>query len=286
MTLRLPARSLAIRATPSGRIVLNSPDRPTREFTHEFVEWGSVTKVLTAQAIASLRADGLISYDTVLGDVLPSSRADDRLLTDVVAHVAGLCPMHSGAPRGILGDPCAPFDSLWPVAHLLERVGEIRPAGEYTYSNLGYALLGSVVERVTRRSWVDVVTSRVLCESSDATLKPDKDRRCLPRDLRHQFREPWGLSTGNYAPAGGMWSTVEGLLDFGRDQLNSGFAFARGSGWARLGEFVRGANGRTRDTDLSVVLDMNSESVTLVHSIRTRPGSSWRTAQRLAGYLA
>lgn len=286
MTFRLPARSLAVRVTPKDRMVLSSPDRAVEECSRDVIEWGSITKVLTAQAIAALRADGLISQCTVLGDILPPSPAADRRLSDVVSHKAGLPRMHAGAARGVFSDPCRPFDTHQPVERMLDRLGEVRRPGEHRYSNLGYALLGSVIERVAEASWRDAVINRLLPESLHVTLQPAADRRCLPRDVRGRRREPWSLSTGNYAPAGGLWSTVDGLAVFGRDQLDRGIAFARESGWTQLSDSISGVNGRTRDTDVSVVLDRNSGSVVVVHSLRVRPGVSWKAAQALTDHVA
>jgi len=56
----------------------------------------------------------------------------------------------------------------------------VRPRGEYVYSNLGYALLGEVLDRV-HGDWFEAVRQNVLEPAGigTATIDPDPDQRVL-----------------------------------------------------------------------------------------------------------
>ena len=86
----------------------------------------------------------------------------------------------------------------------------------FHYSNLAFALLGQIVERLEARSWGDVVTQRILAplEMKDTGLAPDEAGRALG----YQVHPHTGVATLEprfdlraTAPLGGLWSTVADL---------------------------------------------------------------------------
>lgn len=137
----------------------------------------SVTKMFTACAVTSLVADGLVSFDSRVVDVLPPERRPRTLLPAVTVHhllchtsgIADYCEEDEDSPAYL-----ADYADLWRdrPSHLFTRpedflplFGELppyRPPGErFQYSNAGYIVLGLVVEELTGHAYTDVVQQRV-----------------------------------------------------------------------------------------------------------------------------
>lgn len=104
---------------------------------------GSLTKQFTAAAILRLEMEGLVSVDDTLGDHVAGLPDDQAAITlhQLLTHTSGL-PVGLGADD----EPIGRSDYLalvgdTPLIH--------EPGGTYEYSNVGYALLGAVIEVVT-----------------------------------------------------------------------------------------------------------------------------------------
>ncbi len=107
---------------------------------------GSITKQFTAAAILKLEMQGRLKTDDVMARYLPGVPDDKRAITihQLLTHTAGLPPV-SGDDREPIGREA--FEKLVlsrPLAH---------PPGTYEYSNIGYSLLASIVERVSGRAY-------------------------------------------------------------------------------------------------------------------------------------
>lgn len=127
---------------------------------------GSCTKAMTATVFGRLVDRGLIEFDTTLGEVFPER-------VDQMARAFRTMPMHAflSHSSGIARDPAAStFRALRrstasPRAQRLFLVAEAlreQPKPERGYSNLGYILLGAVIERVTGQSWEAALTRDVM----------------------------------------------------------------------------------------------------------------------------
>lgn len=101
---------------------------------------GSLTKQFTAAAILRLEMDGVVSVDDPLGEHVPGLPDDKAAITlhQLLTHTSGL-------PRDI-GTDYEPISR----SDFLAAVGETpllhEPGGEFEYSNVGYAILGAVIE--------------------------------------------------------------------------------------------------------------------------------------------
>lgn len=121
---------------------------------------GSLTKVLTAVTALALAERELIDLDLPVGKYLTSLRvqpAPGPTLRQLLAHVGG-------APPGAwLHSPGSVAPSF---AHAVNGVVELSssPGERWEYSNIGYSVVGQVLEDVVGASFTTVV--------SDAVLKP------------------------------------------------------------------------------------------------------------------
>ncbi len=150
---RVPGAQLAV-LRDGERVVVQTgvedQDRGTPMTEDSAVPTGSVTKVATATVVMALVADDDLELDQPVADVLG---------------VAGL----SGAltPRRLLSHTSGlPSDPADPTAGCLREVREAvpvcPPGSAFSYSNLGYALVGAVIEAVTGMTWREAVEAIVL----------------------------------------------------------------------------------------------------------------------------
>lgn len=119
----------------------------------------SVTKMFTAATAVSLAQEGILDLHRPIASYLPELRADTGLgrvtLHQLFTHTAGL-----------LDDPhrlAAMCEGGRDLSDAIARAHlGAEPGAVYLYSNIGYALVGLVIERTTSRPFEDVVRERVL----------------------------------------------------------------------------------------------------------------------------
>jgi D-alanyl-D-alanine carboxypeptidase len=184
---------------------------------------GSLNKLFTATAILRLARDGALGLDDTLG----------RFLDDFPPHVAErvtvrqLLEFRSGFgdylehPR-FLEDPKrfnAPGDFL-PLARAQEL--HFEPGAGVRYSNMGYVLLGAILERVTGRGYHDVMDELVFrpagMRSAGARGGPDAARRYELQHGRFEaadalYPDVGSPAGGGFAAAADLHAFVEALLD-------------------------------------------------------------------------
>lgn len=191
----------------------------------------SITKTFTGTAVMQLRDAGLLDLDeqaiTYLPEMRDSARLDARLglVTPrrMLAHASGLAseppgtdwavPRYQGLVALTLGEPGA----------IATRV----PASQHPkYSNLAYQLLGEVVARTARTTYVEYMQEKILLplEMDATSFDPAAD---FPRQLPATGYAPRAFSDElDIASAmpplwaeGGLWSCVEDLMKWVSAQL-------------------------------------------------------------------
>jgi len=144
-----------------GATGLRRVDRPVRVTTADLWQIGSCTKSLTATLVGVLVDEGRLRWDMSVADIFPDLRchATWRKVTvwDLVTHRSGIGTI----PR-----------SEWPrdgTAHqqreLFARQLLARPPagklGKFAYSNAGYGLLGTIIERVSGQGYEDLLQKKI-----------------------------------------------------------------------------------------------------------------------------
>lgn len=180
---------------------------------------GSITKTFVAVLVMRLCDEGLLDLSDPLGEHLevPAGAGEEvarATVAQLLSHSAGL----AAEPRGPWWERTS--GELRPgVADLFGERPVRHPAGRrHHYSNLGYALLGSLVERLRGAPWYDVLREEVLGPLGMDRTTP------LPREpyARGWAVHPWAdavlpeplTDTGLMAPAGQLWSTAGDLCRF------------------------------------------------------------------------
>jgi len=175
---------------------------------------GSVTKTFTAVLVMALRDAGRLDLDDRLDAHLPGIAHGDLTIRRLLGHVSGLQREPVGRVWETLDNPDA--EAL--LADLAKAEQVLAPHEVFHYSNLAFALLGQVVERLEGRPWEEVLRERVLgpLGMTRTGLTPPADRAF--GYLVHPFS---GVATQEpvsdlraTAPMGGLWSTVADLTRY------------------------------------------------------------------------
>jgi CubicO group peptidase (beta-lactamase class C family) len=170
----------------------------------------SITKTFTAVAVMQLRDHGELSLDDPL-DRHIAGAAHSPTLRAILGHASGL----QREPPGRIWETLT-FPTREELIGGLEESEQVLPSGAYRhYSNLGFALLGEVVTRVTGTDYERYVDDRVIkpLGLSRTTWRPE------PPVATGYFVDPWtdkaarepvtdGRAT---AAAGELWSTAPDL---------------------------------------------------------------------------
>ena len=121
----------------------------------------SITKSFTAAAILQLREERKIDLDEKVGHLLPDLPANWRLLTikQLLTHTAGL-PNYDGERfRENIGKDLTTAE--W-VRSMADQPLRFEPGAGWSYSNLGYDILGLIIEKLSGTSYTDYVSSRFI----------------------------------------------------------------------------------------------------------------------------
>jgi CubicO group peptidase (beta-lactamase class C family) len=205
-----------------GRVALRRgfglADRDTRRpYTPETVQThGSITKQITAAAILLLESRGKLSVEDPIGKHLGPVPADKEGVT--LHHLL----THSAGFPGSIGRDAEPIDAEAFLERALATPLAFAPGTAYDYSNVGYSLLGIVIERVGGRSYEAFVREELLLPaglSDTGYLLPGwRDERLAEGYLagahwgrvhRRQWRDDgpgWNLRAN-----GGLHTTVDDM---------------------------------------------------------------------------
>ncbi len=168
-------------------------DRETRRpYTPATVQsHGSITKQMTAAAILLLESRGELCVEDSVGTYLDGVPEDRRGIT-----LHHLLTHSSGMPAGI-GPDEEPIETQAYLERAMAEPLEFQPGTGYAYSNVGYALLGLVVEQVTGQSYEAFLREELLLPAGLAEtgyVLPGWDRDRLAQGYRNG--ELWGMVYG------------------------------------------------------------------------------------------
>ena len=203
----------------TGTAGLVDDEPPTTDTQYRI---GSITKTVVAVAVLRLRDEGLLDLTDRAAEHVPGGEAfaEHPLGRATVAQLL----QHAG---GTSAETAGPWWERAPGGDLASLVADVAsrpPAGEpgrrFHYSNVGFGLLGGMLEHHRGRSWVEVVTDEVLLPLGMTRTTPRPVAPAAPGLAVHPFTdrvqpEP-EHDAGAMAPAGQLWSTIEDLVRGGR----------------------------------------------------------------------
>jgi len=209
----------------------------------------SMTKTFTAVVVMELIERGRLGLDDELDLYFPNTpyRGCHITIRHLLTHT-------SGTPNPIplrwvhLADEHVDFDEDAALAQVLQENPNLdfEPGDRFSYSNIGYWLLGKVVERVSGQAFIDCVRDNVLNPLLGASSEldfviPDPARLANGYLSKYSFMnfvknfltdsKFWGGYEGNWlrlkshylnGPAfGGLVGTARGFSHFLQDQLRA-----------------------------------------------------------------
>ena len=276
---------------------------------------GSIGKMFTAVAVAQLVEAGKLSWDATLDQLLPEypdhATAHEITVWQLLHHTAGLgdvlVPDYFAHREQFTG----PADFLDLIARQA-RVGE--PGKEWNYSNAGYVLLGRIVEKVSRETYVDYVRRHVFTPAGMGASGFDTLDEVTPRLAVGYFRDglfssawkaDWMKIPFKGDAAGGAFSTNADLLRFARalregrlvqpatlsKMFDGGVPAGPGSYAAGFGDrvshgrHIRGHAGGIEGTDANLQMVWGTDAAVALTS-NQGPGQSWMLAEHIADLLA
>lgn len=182
-------------------------------------EAGSVTKTFTANLLLQLEELGQLKLQEPLTSYLPVTAKDSSLyhitLRNLVNHSSGLprLPANIGAVKGF--NQAQPY--LYNRAHLyayLETVNKLKP-GKYNYSNLGFGLLGTIMELRTGYSYESLLNRFILQPlQMDYTFISDAKRKTDTATGYSMYKPVPYWTFDCMAGAGALRTTARDLLRY------------------------------------------------------------------------
>jgi D-alanyl-D-alanine carboxypeptidase len=182
---------------------------------------GSVTKQFTAAAILQLRDAGRLGLDDPMTKWLPEfeSRGNGVTLRHLLGHTAGIPEfgqMQELHAMRLLMNPNVTRDSVYAV---ISRYAPQFPAGTMqVYSNIGYWLLGRVIEKASGMPYEEYVEKRIFEPlGMTRSMYCDNSKNVPDRAYGHGMRNGVGrrapsiVHTATYA-AGAICSTARDMV--------------------------------------------------------------------------
>jgi CubicO group peptidase (beta-lactamase class C family) len=175
---------------------------------------GSITKTFTAAAIMQLRDAGKLDLEDTL-DRHVEGAAHTPTIRRLLSHASGL-------QRETQDDSWLSLRFAQPD-ELLETLGQaelVLPSGaRFHYSNLAFALLGIVVERVSGVPYMDYVRERLFDPVGLTRVSFDPESPAATGYVAQPYTDgAWdaiGVETGAWAAAGQLWGTVGDICRWG-----------------------------------------------------------------------
>ena len=181
---------------------------------------GSISKTFTAAAVVVLASRGRLDLDDPAVLYLPElagiesrgHRVEDITLRRLLLHRSGI--LSEPPTRDWWGEQ--PFPSSAEILEKIDLVAiAIPPGSAFKYSNLGYALLGEIVSRISATSFEDFIHQTLLAPAGMLQTgfeAPDP----APGGYGRASDEIWPRQRpqefGGERSAGGMWATAGDLL--------------------------------------------------------------------------
>ncbi|MFD0556275.1 CubicO group peptidase (beta-lactamase class C family) [Stackebrandtia endophytica] len=175
---------------------------------------GSVTKQFTAAAVLALEMDGALRVTDSVADHLPELNRTDVTIHHLLTHTSGLVDV-----LGADDDPVGRDDFIAEAA----ATPPTSPPGRYAYSNVGYSLLGAIIERATDLSYEEYLARRLFAPAAmtdTGYVLPQWDSRDIVVEYDERSRphgrpneQPWANDGPywNLRANGGVLSTADDM---------------------------------------------------------------------------
>ncbi len=184
---------------------------------------GSVTKQFTAALVMQLVQEGRIALDDTIQKFLPAYPAQGHRVTfrQLLTHTSGIRSYTSLGPEWQrVWRLDLPEDSL--IAMFAGKPFDFEPGARYAYNNSGFYLLGVIVEKVTARTYEQLLDERLFRPLGLADTRYCSTTPIVPRRAQGYSRTRTGFANAEFISmtqpfsAGALCSTVLDLATWTR----------------------------------------------------------------------
>ncbi|MBQ9319039.1 MAG: beta-lactamase family protein [Bacilli bacterium] len=196
---------------------------PTMVKDDTIYDIASLTKVLVIVPLISQLIDNeIVNFNDKVTKYLPRFKYSDITIYQLLTHTSGL-------PADLSSKEILSKEEILKQIYSLDKIYE--PGSKVVYSDIGYILLGEVIEHIYHQS-LDIVVKEELfipLEMYDTSYNPlDKDR-CAPTEvtldrgiIQGIVHDEKACSMNGIAGNAGVFSTVHDLSNFVSMVLNNG----------------------------------------------------------------
>ncbi|QXP70184.1 beta-lactamase family protein [Polaribacter sp. R2A056_3_33] len=183
----------------------------------------SVSKPMTAIAILQLYEKGKINLDLPIQNYLPEfpkKKKGEITIRQLLNHTSGI--PHYKSDLGIFN--FTHYDNCEKALEKFEnRELVFKPDTEFLYSSFGYTLLGAILEKVSGKSYQTYMHENIWKPANMTNTNLEQTKTNVYIKLgNHFYRSPKNDLSYTYS-GGGIQSTAEDLLKFGKGVLNYKF---------------------------------------------------------------
>jgi N-acyl-D-amino-acid deacylase len=190
---------------------------------------GSISKTLTALAVLKLRDEGKLKLDapfvSILTKIKPQDCADTRMRNITIRHLLNHCggwdrsqspdPINDGlAIEKLFGLSSPPLRDDY-IRYALTKNLDFTPGTRFAYCNVGYLILGSIIEKISGEKYEDYVRDNVLAPMGIYSLSIGYEHleERVPGEVK--YYDPWyddSLFPGEgVVPRPYGWTNMKGI---------------------------------------------------------------------------
>ncbi len=208
-------------------------DQDTREpiTLNTIYNWASCTKMFTAIAMMQLRDAGILALNDPISKHLPEVKSiqnefdKEPTIKQVLTHTSGF-PRFSKTTQLIDGNFYETQSEEAYLEAFEETALEYTPGTVYRYSNMGYDILGLLIERVINETYTSYVTKNILTplgmKNSYFNVLPDHLQKYRSNNYRGHRKKLYSKAqdfdkvdnTGLDHPSGGLNAPMTDMLLF------------------------------------------------------------------------
>lgn len=191
---------------------------------------GSISKIYTATLVMRLVEQGILDLDTPVVNYVPDFKLSHDDLRDAItirmllSHTSGF----DGDRFTAYGRGDDAYDRA--VAEFHSLIQWFKPGSFYSYNNAGFYLVGHIIQKLTGKSFEQVMTEELFAPLGlEHTLLDPDEVYNRPLAAGHKVDRLKGVSLATSGhlprhanPAGGVMQSIGDLLTFAQMHLNKG----------------------------------------------------------------
>jgi CubicO group peptidase (beta-lactamase class C family) len=150
--------------------------------TTSIFELASVSKQFTALLIVMLKAEGKLSYDDAIEKYLPGLPYKGITIRHLLNHTSGLPDYQKLMDENWDKSKVATNEDILFYLKKFHPPSLFSPGERYMYSNTGYVLLGSIVEKASGKDFVSFCRERIFepVEMTSTNIRSKKQKDSIP----------------------------------------------------------------------------------------------------------